>query len=407
MAREKVVLAYSGGLDTSCCIKWLQNEKNLDVVALVANVGQEADDLDAIRKKALASGAIASIVADVRQEFVEDFLSCELAANGMYENKYPLLSALSRPVIVKHLVEAAHEYGAAYIAHGCTGKGNDQVRFEVGIQALDPTIKVLAPVREWDLHTRAQEIAFAQANGIEVGATKENPYSIDDNLWGRAIECGALEDPWNLPPDDIWKTTVDPQAAPDTPQEIVVGFEKGRPCAIDGEPKSFLDCIEALNTIAGNNGFGRLDLIENRLVGVKSRECYELPGGLALIEAHKALEDLCLERDLLHEKLVLEHKWSELVYNGLWFSPLKTALDAFFASTQDALTGEVRLRFYKGSCAVTGRRSPYSLYDKGLATYDEGDTFDRDSASGFIYQWGMPSRVWAARRLASGTPGMI
>ncbi len=407
MAREKVVLAYSGGLDTSCCIKWLMTEKNLDVITLCVNVGQETDDLEAIRKKALASGAIESLVADVREEFANDFLTKELAANGLYENKYPLLSALSRPVIVKHLVEVAHQYGAAYVAHGCTGKGNDQVRFEVGVQTLDPTIQVLAPVREWDLLTRPQEIAYAQANGIEVGATKKNPYSIDDNLWGRAIECGVLEDPWNEPPADIWKTTADVADAPDEPETVVVGFEAGVPCSLDGERKSFLDVIEALNVIAGRNGYGRLDQIENRLVGIKSRECYELPGGLALIEAHKALEDLCLERDLLHYKLNLEHKWSELVYDGLWFSPLKQALDAFFASTQGLLTGEIRLRFWKGTCTVTGRRSAYSLYDKSIATYDEGDTFDRNSAAGFIYQWGLPTRVWATQRLATGTEGRI
>ena len=407
MAREKVVLAYSGGLDTSCCIKWLMTEKNLDVITLCVHVGPETVNLEAIRKKALASGAIESLVADVREEFANDFLTKELAANGLYENKYPLLSALSRPVIVKHLVEVAHQYGAAYVAHGCTGKGNDQVRFEVGVQTLDPTIQVLAPVREWDLLTRPQEIAYAQANGIEVGATKKNPYSIDDNLWGRAIECGVLEDPWNEPPADIWKTTADVADAPDEPETVVVGFEAGVPCSLDGERKSFLDVIEALNVIAGRNGYGRLDQIENRLVGIKSRECYELPGGLALIEAHKALEDLCLERDLLHYKLNLEHKWSELVYDGLWFSPLKQALDAFFASTQGLLTGEIRLRFWKGTCTVTGRRSAYSLYDKSIATYDEGDTFDRNSAAGFIYQWGLPTRVWATQRLATGTEGRI
>lgn len=407
MARDKVVLAYSGGLDTSCCIKWLQTEKDLDVITLVANVGQETDDLDFVREKALKTGAVESLVADVREEFVNDFISREIAANGMYENKYPLLSALSRPVIVKHLVEAAHKYGASYIAHGCTGKGNDQVRFEVGVQALDPTLKVIAPVREWNLYTRPQEIAFAQANGIEVGATKKAPYSIDDNLWGRAIECGVLEDPWNEPPADIWKTTAEIADAPDEPETVIVSFEKGMPNGLDGKPMSALDVIETLNVIAGRNGYGRLDIIENRLVGVKSRECYELPGGMSIIMAHQALEDLCLERELLHTKLRLEHKWSELVYQGLWYSPLKMALDAFMDSTQSLVTGDVRLRFFKGTCMVTGRRSPYSLYDKSLATYDEGDTFDRNSAAGFIYQWGMPSRVWAAQRLASGNPGTI
>ena len=395
------------GLDTSCCIKWLMTEKNLDVITLLVNVGQEADDLEFSRKKALDCGAIESILLDVREEFVNDFLTKEIAANGLYEGKYPLLSALSRPVIVKHLVETAHTYGATYIAHGCTGKGNDQVRFEVGVQALDPSLKVIAPVREWDLLTRPQEIAFAEANGIPVGVSKAKPYSIDDNLWGRAIECGVLEDPWNEPPADIWATTSDIADAPDQPEVVVVGFKAGVPCSINGEAKSLLDVIEELNVIAGRNGYGRLDVIENRLVGVKSRECYEQPGALAIIEAHKALEDLCLERDLLHYKLGLEHEWSKLVYNGLWYSPLKKALDAFMASTQGCLTGEVRLRFHKGTCVVTGRRSEYSLYDQSLATYDEGDTFDRDSAAGFIYQWGLPSKVWAGQRMGTGNEGEI
>ena len=407
MEREKVVLAYSGGLDTSCCIKWLMTEKNLDVITLVADVGQERDDLEFTRQKALQIGAIESIVADVRDEFVDDFCCKALAANAMYENKYPLLSALSRPVIVKHLVEVAHEHGASYIAHGCTGKGNDQVRFEVGVQALDPDLKVLAPVREWDLLTRPQEIAFAEKHGIPIGVTNKKPYSIDDNLWGRAIECGALEDPWAEPPADIWVMTTDPAACPDVPESVVVGFEAGRPCSLDGVEMTPRAVIEKLNEIAGRNGYGRLDLIENRLVGIKSRECYEVPGALSLITAHKALEDLCLERDLLHYKLDVEHKWSELVYNGLWFSPLKLALDAFFESTQASVTGEVRLQFFKGCCTVVGRRSDHSLYDYNLATYDEGDTFDRDSAAGFIFQWGLPSKVWAKQRKSTGTEGQI
>jgi argininosuccinate synthase len=408
MARDKVVLAYSGGLDTSCCIQWLMTEKDLDVVTLCVNVGQEAEDLEAIREKALASGAVASIVADVREEFVNDFCSRAIAANGMYENKYPLLSALSRPVIVKHLVEVAHEYGAKYIAHGCTGKGNDQVRFEVGVQALDPDLQVIAPVRVWDLHTRPQEIAFAEAHGIAVEASKKSPYSIDDNLWGRAIECGVLENPWNEPPADVWKTTADPVSeAPAEPEDVVVGFTAGQPSSIDGEAMSALDVIEALNKIAGRNGYGRLDQIENRLVGIKSRECYEVPGALSVITAHKALEDLCLERDLLHYKLNLEHKWAELVYNGLWYSPLKMSLDAFFEASQQLVTGEVKLRFFKGTCTVVGRRSENSLYDYNLATYDEGDTFDRDSAAGFIFQWGLPSKVWARQRKATGNEGRI
>ena len=407
MAREKCVLAYSGGLDTSVCIQWLINECDLDVITLLVDVGQDCADLEFARQKALNCGAIESIVMDVRDEFCEDMCCKAIAANGLYENKYPLLSALSRPLISAKLVEVAHKYGATYIAHGCTGKGNDQVRFEVSVQALDPDLKVIAPVRVWDLHTRPQEIAFAEAHGIPVAAKNGKPYSIDDNLWGRAIECGVLEDPWNEPPADIWETTADLADCPDTPEDVIVGFEGGKPCSLDGEKMSVQDVIVKLDAIAGRNGYGRLDQIENRLVGIKSRECYEVPGGLALITAHKALEDLCLERELLHYKLGLEHKWAELVYYGLWFSPLKKALDAFFASTQTLVTGEVKLRFIKGTCTVVGRRSEYSLYDYNLATYDEGDTFNRDSAAGFIEQWGLPSKVWAKHRKDTGNEGTI
>ena len=407
MAREKCVLAYSGGLDTSVCIQWLINERDLDVITLLVDVGQDCADLEFARQKALNCGAIESIVMDVRDEFCEDMCCKAIAANGLYENKYPLLSALSRPLISAKLVEVAHKYGATYIAHGCTGKGNDQVRFEVSVQALDPDLKVIAPVRVWDLHTRPQEIAFAEAHGIPVAAKNGKPYSIDDNLWGRAIECGVLEDPWNEPPADIWETTADLADCPDTPVDVIVGFEGGKPCSLDGEKMSVQDVIVKLDAIAGRNGYGRLDQIENRLVGIKSRECYEVPGGLALITAHKALEDLCLERELLHYKLGLEHKWAELVYYGLWFSPLKKALDAFFASTQTLVTGEVKLRFIKGTCTVVGRRSEYSLYDYNLATYDEGDTFNRDSAAGFIEQWGLPSKVWAKHRKDTGNEGTI
>ena len=407
MAREKCVLAYSGGLDTSVCIQWLINERDLDVITLLVDVGQDCADLEFARQKALNCGAIESIVMDVRDEFCEDMCCKAIAANGLYENKYPLLSALSRPLISAKLVEVAHKYGATYIAHGCTGKGNDQVRFEVSVQALDPDLKVIAPVRVWDLHTRPQEIAFAEAHGIPVAAKNGKPYSIDDNLWGRAIECGVLEDPWNEPPADIWETTADLANCPDTPEDVIVGFEGGKPCSLDGEKMSVQDVIVKLDAIAGRNGYGRLDQIENRLVGIKSRECYEVPGGLALITAHKALEDLCLERELLHYKLGLEHKWAELVYYGLWFSPLKKALDAFFASTQTLVTGEIKLRFIKGTCTVVGRRSEYSLYDYNLATYDEGDTFNRDSAAGFIEQWGLPSKVWAKHRKDTGNEGTI
>ena len=405
--KEKVVLAYSGGLDTSCCIKWLMEEKDLDVICVIGDVGQEKKDLNYVCEKALKVGAIAAEAIDMKEEYVNEYLTKALAANCMYENKYPMVSALSRPIIAKHLVDACHRYGAKYVAHGCTGKGNDQVRFEVAITSLDPDLQVLAPVREWDLLTRPQEMEWAEAHGVPVPTTKGSPYFIDDNLWGRAIECGVLEDPWNEPPADIYSLTVDPQQCPDEPEVAVIGFTAGVPSSVNGEPMSFIDCIWKMNEIAGRNGYGRVDMIENRLVGVKSRECYEVPGALAIITAHRELEDLCLSRDVLHYKPQIEQEWARLVYNGLWFSPLKNALDAFNASTQTMVTGEVRLKFYKGSCTVVGRKSPNSLYDFGLATYDSGDTFDRDSAKGFIDLHGLPTRTWAKQRKDAGAEGVI
>ncbi len=402
MAREIVVLAYSGGLDTSVCLRWLQDEKDLDVVAVVGEVGQEHDDLEITRKKALDMGCLECRVIDMRQEFADEYLSYALAANAKYEKKYPLLSALSRPVISKHLVTVAHEVGAKYIAHGCTGKGNDQVRFETAIHTLDPSLKIIAPVREWDLHTREDEMAWADEHGVPIGQSKKKPYSIDDNLWGRAIECGVLENPWNEPPADIWTITADIDDTPNTPQEVEVEFEKGLPCAIDGEKMSYLECIYKMNEIAGKHGFGRLDMIENRLVGVKSRECYELPGPLALIMAHEALEDMCLELEVLHFKPGIEQQWAQLVYNGQWFSPLKNALDAFCAYTQQSVNGTVRLKFYKGNCTVVGRKSDWSLYDEGLATYGEGDTFDRTAAKGFIDLYSLPVTTWAINQRTHG-----
>ncbi len=400
--KDIAVLAYSGGLDTSVCIKWLQENYGVDVVAVVGDVGQEHDGLEKIKAKALATGAIDCLVVDMREVFAEEYLSKAIAANAMYENKYPLVSALSRPLICKHLVDAAHKYGAKYIAHGCTGKGNDQVRFESSVLMLDPELEILAPVREWDLGCRADEIAWAAAHDVPVEATTAKPYSIDDNFWGRAIECGVLEDPAIEPPSDIWTMTVDPQDAPDEPTYVDVAFEHGIPCGLNGVKMSFLDIVYAMNTIAGSNGYGRIDMVENRLVGVKSRECYEAPGALALICAHKALEDLCLERGVLHYKLGIEQTWADSVYNGLWFSPLKDALDAFLASTQQCVTGSVKLKFYKGSCVAVGRTSDYSLYDFGLATYDASDQFDHNAAKGFIELHSLSCKVWAANRLAMG-----
>ena len=400
--KEKVVLAYSGGLDTSVCITWLQDKHNLDVIAVVGEVGQDHEGLELVKQRALSTGAIACHVVDMREAFAEEYLSSALAANAMYENKYPLVSALSRPLICKHLVQIAHQYGAKYIAHGCTGKGNDQVRFESSITMLDPTLQIIAPVRDWDLKSREEEMEWAAAHGITVPTTNASPYSIDDNLWGRAIECGVLEDPWAEPPADIYTMTVDPMQAPDVPTYVDIQFEAGLPAGLNSKPMSYLDIVYAMNDIAGSNGYGRIDMIENRLVGVKSRECYEAPGALALIMAHKALEDLCLERSVLHYKLGIEQSWAECVYNGLWFSPLKDAFDAFLASTQQCVTGTVKLKLYKGSCTVVDRKSDFSLYTYELATYAADDQFDHQAAKGFIDLHALPCKVWAENRLAMG-----
>ncbi len=397
-AKEKVVLAYSGGLDTSVCIKWLQNEMGLDVIAMLGNVGQEHDGLEKVAEKAKMLGCVAVEVIDMTDEFASQYLTCAIAANAMYENKYPLLSALSRPLISKHLVEVAHKHGATCVAHGCTGKGNDQVRFETSITALDPSLKVIAPVREWDLGMRPDEIAYAKKHGVPVAQSVEKPYSIDDNLWGRAIEAGVLEDPWVEPPADIWTMTVDPADAPDTPVYVEIGFTAGVPSSLDGEQMPLPELIAKLNGIAGACGYGRIDMIENRYVGLKSRECYEVPAGLALIQAHKALEDLCLERDVLHHKLALEQLWADQVYNGRWFSPFKEALDAFMGATQKDLTGVVKLKFYKGGCVVAGRKSAAALYDPALATYDNDDAFDQKAAKGFIDIQGLSIKTWAMKQ---------
>ena len=388
MSKEKVVLAYSGGLDTSVCVKWLQDEKNLDVVCVCGNVGQEETGLDAKKQKALDLGVLDCQVLDLRDEFSDEFLTKAIAANSMYENKYPLLSALSRPLLAKKLVEVAHEFGATYVAHGCTGKGNDQVRFEAAVKA--------APVREWDLKCRPDEVAYAHAHNVPVPeGANDNPYSIDDNLWGRAIECGHLEDPWNEPLDDAWVMTKNPEDTPDTPTYTEIEFEAGKPVAVDGKKMKLSEIVVALNKISGDNGFGRLDLVEDRLVGLKSRECYEVPGALTLITAHKALEDICVEGDLLKTKIKLEQDWATAVYNGQWYSPLKNALDAFMADTQKFVTGTVRLKFFKGNCHVVGRKSPFSLYDYGLATYDRDTTFDEKASAGFIEIDTLSLKTWA------------
>ena len=396
--KEQVVLAYSGGLDTSVCLKWLQAEKGFDVIAVCGNVGQDENDLAAIKQKAIDVGAVASFAVDMREEYANEYVTLAIAANGLYENSYPLLSALSRPLLSKHMVEVAHAFGAKYVAHGCTGKGNDQVRFETSIKALDPSIEIIAPVREWNLHSREEEMEWAKAHGVPVPTTKKSPYSIDDNLWGRAIECGVLEDPWCEPPAGIWTLTADAQSAPDQPEYLEIGFESGVPCSLNGEEMGLVDMIKAINVKAGLHGCGRLDMVENRLVGVKSRECYEVPAAQVIINAHKALETLCLDRETQHYKFGIEQKWATAVYEGLWYSPLKEALDSFCASTQACVTGTVKVKLYKGSSAVVGRKSPYSLYDFGLASYGAQDTFDHEAAKGFIQLHGLPTTVWSAKQ---------
>ena len=406
--REKVVLAYSGGLDTSVMVKWLQIEKNLDVVAICANVGQDEENLEWVKQKALDMGAVYSDAVDLRKSYASRVLKKALAANALYENQYPLLSALSRPMISKYLVDYAHKHGAHYIAHGCTGKGNDQVRFETCIHALDPDLEIIAPVREWDLLTREQEMEWAAEHDVPVPTTAAKPYSIDDNLWGRAIECGVLENPWNEPPADIWTMTVDPADAPDEPEYVTVAFEEGVPVSINGERMKFLPLIIKLNEICGRHGFGRIDMIEDRVIGIKSHECYECPASLALIRMHQALETLVMDRDTLMFKHTVDQRWATLIYDGLWFSQLKEALDAFIANTQEFVTGEVRIKLFKGSLTVVGRKSDYSIYQYGLATYGTGDTFDRSMSHGWIELHSLPSRTWsrtqgpAARRAAEG-----
>lgn len=390
---QRVVLAYSGGLDTSVAVRWMIENYGVEVITVACNLGQEGD-WEGLQAKAFAAGAIEAIVVDCREEFADDFLAPSMKANALYEGKYPLVSALSRPVIVKHLVEAARLHGADSVAHGCTGKGNDQVRFELATRALAPDLEILAPVRNWGM-TREMSIDYAEKHDIPVLATKEKLYSIDDNLYGRAIECGEMEDPWSRPPEGVWSMTT---VRASESREVTIAFEKGVPVAIDGTAMSLAALIVEMNQIVGAYGWGRLDMVENRRVGIKSRETYEAPGALALILAHQDLESLCLERDVMHEKQRLEGRYADLVYDGMWFSPLKNALDAFVDSTQQFVTGEVRLRLEPGRCYVVGRRSPWSLYDYGLATYDAADTFNHADSEGFVKLWGLGIQTWAARQ---------
>ena len=393
--KDRVVLAYSGGLDTSVAIKWLHENYDLEVVAVAVDVGQ-GGDLDEVRDKALKVGAVHSEVVDAKKTFATKYIAPALKANAMYEQKYPLATALSRPLIAKILVEVAEGTGAVFAAHGCTGKGNDQVRFEVTMRALSPGLTIIAPAREWDF-TRETAIEYAKQHHIPIPITKASPYSIDENIWGKSIECGILEDPWIEPPADAFTMTTDPMDAPDSPTYLEIEFEAGIPVALDGEKMDLLTLIGKVNRIAGSNGFGRIDKVENRLVGIKSREIYEAPAALTLTMAHRELEDMTLERDLAHYKYGIELKYSEMIYYGLWFSPLRDALDAFIDETQKVVNGTVRMKLYKGSCQVVGRKSPNSLYDKELATYEAGDTFSHQSAAGFNKIFGLSLETWGRK----------
>jgi argininosuccinate synthase len=392
---ERVVLAYSGGLDTSVAIPYLAEQVGGEVIAVALDVGQGGEDMEVIRQRAIDCGAAESVVVDAREEFAADFCLPALRANALYMDRYPLVSALSRPLIVRHLVDAARQYGGTIVSHGCTGKGNDQVRFEVGIGALDPSLRVIAPARDF-AWTRDKAIALADEKGLPIDVSHKSPYSIDQNLWGRAVETGFLEDIWNPPIEELYSYTENP-ATPRDPDEVVITFEGGNPVAIDGETVTPLQAITELNRRAGAQGVGRLDMVEDRLVGIKSREVYEAPGAIALIAAHQELESVTVERDVARFKRTVDQRWGELIYDGLWFSPLKSALDAFIDDTQKHVTGEIRMVLHGGRAVVTGRRSDASLYDFGMATYDTGDTFDQTLAKGFVQLWGLPSRMASAR----------
>ena len=418
MSKPRIVLAYSGGLDTSVAIRWLEEHKGVEVVACAVDVGQGRggiatrsgesavgyDDLDEIRQRAFDCGAVESVVVDAREEFANDFIAPALKANAMYMGKYPLVSALSRPLIVKHLVRVARETGAAGVAHGCTGKGNDQVRFEVGTMCLAPDLDTLAPIREWGL-SREAAIDYAAERGIPIPVTsKESPYSIDENAWGRTAECGILEDPWAAPPEDVYERTVSVKDAPDQPDQFVIGFRHGLPVSLDGRGLPLHELVAEVDGRAGEHGVGRIDMIEDRLVGIKSREIYECPGALTLIAAHRDLEDLCLEQELAEHKRTEEGRYAQLIYNGLWWGPLKQALDAFMDEANRYVNGEVRVELFKGHATVVGRRSADSaLYSYEMATYDEDDQFDQTLSEGFVKLWGLPLKTWAARTRRNAT----
>ncbi len=395
---DRVVLAYSGGLDTSVAISWIGKETGKEVVAVAIDLGQGGEDMEVVRQRALDCGAVESVVVDAKDEFADEYCLPTVQANALYMDRYPLVSAISRPLIVKHIVKAAREYGGTIVSHGCTGKGNDQVRFEVGFGALAPDLQVIAPVRDY-AWTREKAIAFAGEHNLPINVTKKSPFSIDQNVWGRAVETGFLEDLWNAPTKDVYDYTEDPTLNWQAPDELIVSFEAGRPVAIDGKPVTVLEAIQQLNKRAGAQGVGRLDMVEDRLVGIKSREIYEAPGAIALITAHQELEHVTLERELGRYKRRVEERWSELVYDGLWYSPLKYALDAFIQNTQERVTGDIRMSMHGGHITVNGRRSAESLYDFNLATYDEGDSFDQSNAKGFVQIHGLSSKVAAKRDL--------
>ena len=390
---EKVVLAYSGGLDTSVAIRWLKEKYGFDVITLTVDVGNERD-FSALCDKALKVGASKALVKDAKELFIDHFVFPALQAGAIYEGYYPLATALSRPLIARLLVAAAREEGASTVAHGCTGKGNDQVRIEVGVSALAPELKIIAPAREWGM-TREQTISYARRYNIPLSITASSPYSVDENLWGRSIECGVLEDPWAEPPEDVFAWTKSPKEAPDEAAYIEIGFDRGLPVAIDGQKMNGVDLVQRLNELAGNHGVGRIDHVENRLVGIKSREIYEAPAAVVLLEAHQALEALTLSKLQLRFKQKVAAEYADLIYNGLWFTAQHQDLAAYIKSSQRFVTGTVRLKLFKGKCSVVGRKSPSSLYSYGLATYDKGDQFDQSAAPGFIHIWGLPVRIQA------------
>ena len=389
---KKVVLAYSGGLDTSVCLKWFE-QQGAEPYALYLDLGQ-GEPAEDVKQKALKIGAADAFVKDAKAEFAEEYVAPAIQANALYGGKYPLFTALGRPLIAKKLVEVAREVGATHIAHGSTGKGNDQVRFDVTAASIAPDLTVVAPVRDWNM-SRPEEMAYAEKHGIPVPVTKESPYSVDANLFGRSIEAGPLEDPDHEPTEDVFELTADPEEAPNTPEYVELDFERGLPVSLNGDELPLAELIAELNGIAGAHGVGRVDMIEDRLVGIKSREIYECPAALTIIQAHKELETLTLTKDVLRFKATVEQRYAELTYDGLWFTPLKAALDAFVRETQKTVTGTVRIKLYKGSNTVAGRTAPRALYSKELATYDPNSTFDEASAAGFIALWGLPARQWA------------